>query len=62
MPAPKRQQGQSMSSHDEAIDNYIASLEAALRYCLQIAGSDCEHEACKAIIERAGAVVRLEDC
>ena len=51
-----------MSSHDEAIDNYIASLEAALRYCLQIAGSDCEHEACKAIIERAGAVVRLEDC
>lgn len=28
MPAPKRQQGQSISKHDEAIDDYIASLEA----------------------------------
>lgn len=30
MPAPKRQQGQSISKHDEAIDDYIASLEASL--------------------------------
>jgi hypothetical protein len=28
MTAPKRQQGQSVSAHDKAIDDYIASLEA----------------------------------
>jgi uncharacterized protein YggL (DUF469 family) len=62
MPAPKRQQGQSRSKHDEDIDNYIDSLEAALRDCLEIAGSDCEHELCKAIIERISHTgVRFED-
>jgi len=60
MTAPKRQQGMSISKHDEAIDDYIASLEAALRDCIEIAGSDCEHEACKAIIARASAVVGLK--
>ena len=27
MPAPKRQQGEARSKHDEAVDDYIASLE-----------------------------------
>lgn len=39
----------------------IAQLEAALRDCIEIAGSDCEHEACKLVIERAGKLVQLED-
>jgi hypothetical protein len=30
MPAPKRQQGMSISKHDEAMDDYIASLEASV--------------------------------
>jgi hypothetical protein len=33
----------------------IAKLEATLNDCLEIAGSDCEHALCKAIIERVSS-------
>lgn len=39
----------------------IATLEAALRDCIEIAVSDCEHDACKLVIERASKLVQLED-
>lgn len=44
----------------EAADR-IEALEAALRDCIEIASSDCEHEACKGVIERASKLVQLED-
>jgi hypothetical protein len=46
---------------DEAPEADLEAARATLRDCIEIAGSDCEHEACKAIIERASAVVQLAD-
>ena len=39
----------------------IAELEAALRDCMEIAGSDCEHASCNAIIARAAELLPAED-
>lgn len=38
--------------------NRIAELEAALQACIEWAGSDCEHEACKGVIETAERALR----
>ncbi len=45
----------------ERMQKRIAELEAALRDCIEIAGSDCEREACKLVIERASKLVQLRD-
>ena len=59
---PKRRQGESLAEYERrvvlldvvaAAKKEIAGLRAALNDCAEIAGSDCEHELCKAIIERA---------
>lgn len=39
----------------------IEELEEALRGCIEWAASDCEHEACKGVIETAGRFVQLKD-
>jgi protoporphyrinogen oxidase len=37
MSAPKRHQGQSRDSHEEAMDAYVEALEEALRDCVALA-------------------------
>ena len=40
------------------LDVRVVELEAGLADCMEIAGSDCEHELCRAIIARASAALR----
>lgn len=39
----------------------IAELEAGLRACIEWAASDCEHPACKGVIETATRLVQITD-
>lgn len=48
-------------SHIAAAETRINELEEALRGCIEWAASDCEHEACKGVIETAGRFVQLKD-
>ncbi len=43
-----------------ALRERVAELEAALRECIEWAGSDCEHPACKGVIETASRLVQLD--
>lgn len=42
-------------------DARIAELEDGLRACIEWAASDCEHDACKGVIETASKLVQLRD-
>jgi hypothetical protein len=53
-----RRRADLLDAEREADKARIADLEGVLRDCMEIAGSDCEHELCKAIIERASPLVR----